>query len=140
MSRGRCFNGFALVTILLCAPMTNAGAQEFVNNWNTGACRLTDSATINVSQPQHMSRLELWYNWQPNESSVGYTVSFNGQQIGTGTLKRADCDPYQAAWCIARDTPEAEMSVGTYTFRTAHPRVCQNAGSGGQGFIRAYTN
>lgn len=140
MSPIRSLNRFALLMTLLCLPVASASAQQFVNNWNTDACGLTDSATINVSQPVHLSRLELWYNWQSNESSVGYIVSFNGQQIGTRTLTRADCDPYQAAWCVAKDAPDTDLSAGTYTFRTAQPRVCQNAGSGGQGFIRAYAN
>lgn len=87
-----------------------------------------------------MSRLELWYNWQVNETSVEYTVSFRGQQVGTGTLTRGDCDPYQTAWCVAKDAPDTDLQAGTYTFHTAHARVCQNAGSGGRGFVRAYAD
>ena len=140
MSPNRCLSRLALLTTLLCGSVASSSAQQFVNNWNTDACGLTDSATINVSQPVHLNRLELWYQWQSNESSVGYVVSFNGQQIGSGTLTRADCDPYQAAWCVAKDAPGTDLSMGTYTFRVAQPRVCQNAGSAGQGFIRAYSD
>jgi hypothetical protein len=129
-----------IAVLAIAVSATTVAAQQLVNNWNTGACGFTDTATLAIGQPVHLSRIELWYNWQPNEVSVGYTVFFNGQAIGSGNLSRASCDPYQQAWCVAQDAPDTDMSPGTYTFRTERPRVCQNGGSGGQGFIRAYAN
>lgn len=128
----------AVITIGFGA--TAVTAQQFADNWNTGACGFTDMATLTIGQPVHLSRFELWYKWQPNEASVGYTVLFNGQVIGSGNLSRAGCDPYQGAWCVAQDTLSADLSPGTYTFRTERPRLCQNSGSGGAGFIRAYAD
>lgn len=129
---------FALVVALLGVPLTRAEAQPLSDNWNTAACGLTDIASIQVGGPVNVRRVEFWYNWQRNETSVDYTVFFNGQQIGTSTLVRGQCDPYQNAWCVAQDSLEVQLSVGTYTFQTARPRLCQNAGSGGQGFLRLY--
>jgi hypothetical protein len=131
---------FGLTFVALFTLTTAARAQQFSNNWNTSACAFTDTAELEISQGVHLSRVELWYNWQPNESSVGYTVLFNGQSIGTGNLSRASCDPYQQAWCVAQDTTDTDLSPGTYTFRTERAFVCQNVESGGRGFIRAYSN
>jgi hypothetical protein len=129
----------AMISIVLAAVgATSALAVQLFDNWNTGACALTDTATLSFPTPVRLDRFEVWYSWRANEASVAYTVSFDNQVIGSGTLVRADCDPYQTNWCVARDEPGAAMVAGTYTFRIAHANVCQNAGSSGQGFIRAF--
>jgi hypothetical protein len=131
----------ALLTLVaLFAGTSIVAAQQLSDNWNTSACAFTDTATLEIGQTVHVSKIELWYNWQPNESSVGYTVLFNGQAVGTGSLSRAGCDPYQQAWCVAQDAPDTDLPPGTYTFRTKRAFLCQNRQSGGRGFIRAYGN
>lgn len=140
MIRDRRYFAISLTVLALIAGTSIAGAQQFSNNWNTNACAFTDTAALEIGQALHLSRIELWYNWQPNETSVGYTVMFNGQAVGTGNLSRASCDPYQQAWCVAQDNPDTDLLPGTYTFRTERPFVCQNSESGGRGFIRAYAN
>jgi hypothetical protein len=130
----------SIILVALTVGTSIAEAQQLSNNWNTSACAFTDTATLDIGQTVHLSKIELWYNWRPNESSVGYTVLFNGQAVGTGSLSRAGCDPYQQAWCVAQDTPDIDLPPGTYTFRTKRAFLCQNRQSGGHGFIRAYGN
>ena len=117
---------------------TPASAQQIYNNWNTAACATTDVATITVAQTVHVRRIDIWFRWRPNERSVGYTASLGNETVAEGEMVRADCDPIQASWCIARVEPNTELEPGTYTFRTARAGICQNAGSGGQGFIRIF--
>lgn len=112
--------------------------RTLMDNWNTAACGFTDTATLDVSSPIHLSRVDLWFNWRAGERSVTYTVSANGQDFGGGTLTRGDCDPYQGAWCVARDAPDIDLEPGRYEIRAARAGLCQNGGSGGAGFIKAY--
>jgi hypothetical protein len=93
---------------------------------------------LDVASPLHLSRIDLWFNWQAGERSVTYTVSADGQAFGGGTLTRGDCDPYQGAWCVARDAPDIDLAPGRYEIRAARAGLCQNGGSGGAGFIKAY--
>lgn len=112
--------------------------QQIADNWNTGGCGLTDRVTLSLNKPTHLDRVDLWYHWGPNETSVPYSLIHNGQIVSNGTLIRAECDRYQAAWCVARGQLGSDLAAGVYTFRTQRAAVCQNAGSGGQGFVRAY--
>jgi hypothetical protein len=51
--------------------------------------------------------------------------------IDEGELSRAECDPNQAAWRVARLEAGAEIEAGIYTFRTERAAICQNRASGG---------
>ena len=85
-----------------------------------------------------MARVSLWYNWQAGERGVNYSVSSGRRQVGGGTLTRGSCDPYQSAWCEARDTLGVDLDPGRYRFQLDSARLCQNGGSGGAGFIKAW--
>ena len=113
-------------------------ALKLFDNWNTGGCAFTDTATLDLDRPIHLDRLDLWINWRAGERSVGYRVFLNGQDLGGGQLQRAECDPYQAAWCTGTDRPDAQLAPGHYIIRIDHAALCQNGGSGGAGFIRAW--
>lgn len=130
---------FVILTALLCMTVAPASAQQqLYNNWNTATCNVTDVAGFNVPGPTLVQRIDIWFRWRANETTIGYTVSRNGEVIATGDLSRAECDPHQAAWCVARVEPNAQLEAGTYVFRTSRPDICQNAGSAGVGFIRAF--
>ncbi len=113
------------------------GGKVF-DNWNTSGCGSTDTAILDVNRPMQLDRIQLWFNWRANERTVNYRVYFQGREIGGGTLRRGDCDPYQAAWCAADDSPASSLAPGRYTFRLDRAALCQNSGSGGAGFIRAW--
>ena len=108
------------------------------DNWNTGGCGLTDTATLDLAAPIHLARVSLWYNWQAGERGVNYSVSSGRRQVGGGTLTRGSCDPYQSAWCEARDTLGVDLDPGRYRFQLDSARLCQNGGSSGAGFIKAW--
>jgi len=117
-------------------PPTPAGAT-LADNWNLGACSFTDTATLVAEGSIHLTRVEVWFHWNPGETMIGYAISSNGRQGRRGFL-RGECDPYQRDWCVGRDTPDSDLPAGRYEFRTDRAGVCQNSGSGGAGFIRAF--
>lgn len=108
------------------------------DNWNRGACGVTRTAAFVVDQETRLERLELWYNWLPNEASLSYTASFNNQAAFSGALVRAECDTYQPAWCVGRGEPGVDLSPGIYIIRTQRAAICQNAVSRGVGFVRVF--
>jgi hypothetical protein len=85
-----------------------------------------------------VTRVDIWYHWAAGESSVGYTLSGGGRSLTNGVLSRAECDPYQTAWCVARGALNTALAPGRYEFRLDRASVCQNAGSGGAGFIKVW--
>ena len=115
-----------------------AGSRKLFDNWNTAACAFTDEAAFDVQGRWRVDRIEVWYHWQANESSVPYEIFSNDGRLGSGVLVRESCDPYQSAWCIGADRPDAEISAGHYRLKVERPRACQNTISGGNGMIRLY--
>ena len=138
-----------LVWASLTAPATfgqpNPDARrshsgKLFDNWNTSACEMTNTAAFNLDQAVRGNRIEVrvWYRWRNREGSVGYTLSKDGQTLRSGTLTRSDCDPYQEKWCVALDEFDLLFGPGTYLIRTEQPRICQNQGSDGNGFVKVY--
>ncbi len=122
-------------------PPVVTGKHEITQlseNWNPGACGFTDTARLELNPAAHIGHVDLWYNWSAGENDVPFTLTRNGQPVMSGTLKRAECDPYQSAWCVARGRVATDLAAGRYAFHVGNPRVCQNAGSGGNGFIKAF--
>jgi hypothetical protein len=113
-------------------------AQQISDNWNTDACGFTGHAGFKLRQPTRLTSIELWYHWGSRESEVDYTLFHEGEPVKRGRLMRASCDPYQEAWCGARANVGVELPPGVVEVRTARGKVCQNAGSGGEGFIKAF--
>ena len=129
---------YAAFAALLAAASGASASEQIFETWNTAACEVTDTAAFSIDSPVHLDSIELWYRWGADERSVDYTVAFNGKAIGVGTLVRGDCDPRQEAWCLAHAEPGAKLVPGSYTIKTKRARICRNAASGGQGFIRAF--
>jgi hypothetical protein len=130
----------AIVGAMMALTGTSALAEEsvLVDNWNTAGCSYTDSAPLSVTSSVHLKRIDLWFNWNTDETSLSYTLMSGNQKVTSGTLSRGDCDPYQASWCVARGKPDVDLAPGEYTVQVESARVCQNGGSGGKGFIKAY--
>ena len=112
--------------------------QQIYNNWNTDACGFTDRAGVDLDGPTRLNAVELWYRWGHQESEVGYALFLDGRFVRNGRLMRADCDPYQEAWCGARGSVGVDLPPGHVDIRVARGKVCQNAGSNGEGFIHVY--
>ena len=124
-----------LAGLALCV---NARAQQFYNNWNTAACGFTDRAGFYLQRPTRLTAIELWYHWGQHESEVRYELYQNDRFIKRGRLMRAGCDPYQEAWCEARDNIGIDLGRGYVEVRTERAKLCQNNQSNGEGFIHAY--
>jgi hypothetical protein len=129
----------ALVCGVYCPkPKPPPAAGQIFDNWNAGGCSVTDVATLTIARPVRLQRIDIWYHWRQDETSAHYTASLDGEVITSGELARAECAPNQAVWCVARVEFGADIQPGTYTYRTERQAICQNGGSKGQGFIRAY--
>jgi hypothetical protein len=132
------FRVLAVILASVAIPATVTAQEKLFDNWNTDACGYTDRATFELQAPVHLHHIDVWYHWRGREDSVPYTIWHDGQTIRTGALVRGECDPYQEAWCTARDSFDLDAGPGRYTIRTERPRVCQNGGSGGAGFVKAF--
>lgn len=124
--------------LLIGAIALPAAAQPMLEIWNAASCSVTTDATFSVDSPIRLDRVDLWYNWRANETSAPYTILLDNEAVFIGALVRAECDPVQRAWCVARAEPRAILPPGDYAVRTQRAAICQNAGSQGQGFLRLY--
>lgn len=113
-------------------------SRKVFDNWNTSACEMTDTARFTLDRPVRADRIEVWYRWRAHEGSVAYTLSQDGQTLRSGVLTQGDCDPNQEKWCIAAERLDLRLRPGTYLIQTERPRVCQNPGSDGNGFVKVY--
>jgi hypothetical protein len=150
MKSTRCFLAVlagSLVWAALAAPVAlgqpdsrggPSHSRKVFDNGNTAACEMTDTAAFRLENPVRVDRIELWYRWHHREESVSYTISRHGKTLRSGVLTRGDCDPYQENWCNAVDRFDLRLDEGKYVVRTERPRVCQNAGSDGNGVVRVY--
>ncbi len=139
MTKTRLFNTACLTAgLMLMAATAQAQDEKIFDNANLAACDVTDHAGFQLDAPAYVARIALWYHWAPNESTVAYTLSQDGQQISSGTLTRASCDPYQTAWCNAEAEIDVDLEPGFVEVQTGRAQVCQNAGTGGEGTIRVY--
>ena len=125
-----------VVAMTIASGAAVGDSRLLADNWNTAACDQTDRAILTLAQATHVDRVDLWFHWNQGEQSVAFKLVRDGQAQVEGSLARGECDPYQAAWCVATVEPQADLAAGSYTFVVGRAAVCVNAGSGG-GFLRA---
>lgn len=113
-------------------------SREVFYNGNIDACEMTDTAMFTLDRPLHIEQFDVWYRWRNRETSVAYSLSQDGRTLRNGVLVRGDCDPYQERWCNATERFSLRLAPGTYVIRTQRPRVCQNEGSNGIGFVKVW--
>lgn len=119
-------------------PVSPGPEEKIAEIWNTSNCDLTDAATLALDRPAYVTRIEVWYRWQGNETSIAYDLSHDGQTIRSGNFSRAECDASAREWCIGTGRIDANLAPGAYTVRTERAGICKNDQSGGQGFIRVF--
>ena len=120
-------------------PASNTPAGEprqLSNNWNSGGCGLTATTMLSLGRSTHLDHVQLWYNWSSSETSVPFAIYRNGQFLSQGTLQRGTT--CAGPWCTAIGQVGSDLPAGNYQVRVNRAQVCQNAQSGGQGFIQAY--
>lgn len=106
---------------------------------NPSACSFTDTAKFKLEEDHQISKLETWYSWAANETSLSYKLKQGDKVIHEGTLVRKSCDPYQGQWCQAIDeSVKLSLNKGEYSLIASNSKICQNNLSSGQGFIYVY--
>ncbi len=106
------------------------------SNHYTGGCSLTDSSTFTLKEDLAVEMVQFWYNWQPTESTLAFTLSYEGEEILSGDAERTTCDPYQKNWCNGDFKITRVFKAGTYSAQVAQPRLCLVPG--GTGAVRLY--
>jgi hypothetical protein len=101
-----------------------------------GACQHTDTASWRLDKALQVSLLQAWYNWASGESSITYTLKKDGADFASGTMVRADCDPYQGNWCNGNYKIEKEFPPGNYELKVSSAKMCLEPG--GTGAVRIY--
>lgn len=122
----------------ICAVLPAVAERKVIDNWNTAACQLTDGAVMHLQAPTHVERVELWRNWEGDRREVPYKLFHEGRPPREGVMRRGSCDPYQKSWCVAEVHLRDHFQPGRYMFKVPSGRLCQNSGSGGQGFIKVF--
>ena len=112
--------------------------DPLLDNWNSSGCGFTDTSSFTLNRDQRVRKLVIWYSWKPGEETVDYQLSGPGK-THVGRFSKGSCHPYQTQWCRGEDTPGLGLAAGDYTIRVANKRLCQNAGSGGNGFAQVFT-
>ncbi len=123
------------------APATTAGMTSDKIIFETdpgyiGACSLTDTAKWTFTSPLQVSLLQVWYNWGTGESTLAYTLKKDGQEFSSGTLIRADCDPYQGNWCNGNYKIGKPFPAGSYELALPIKKMCLEPGK--TGAVRLY--
>ncbi len=117
-------------------PKTGRVIQDV---WNPGGCGLTGTASVRLQNDAVVQRIVTWYQWQSSQQSTRAEVyDANGAVVVLGPMQRGSCDSRETSWCEGILTVGRTMRAGVYYLQATPPRICQNAQSNGQGFVRVY--
>ncbi|WP_200377268.1 hypothetical protein [Thiocystis violacea] len=109
--------------------------QILIDTGNTAACGTTQTAMFNLQSAVRVSTINVWYDTRIGGRSLPFTLQGPGGQI-YGEFQATSCDPYQSQWCEGQFIVNSTLQHGQYTVNTSIPAVCQNSGSGGNGFVK----
>ena len=131
----------AATTTTATTPATTAEATSDAVAFETdpgyiGACDLTDTSDFTLTQTIHASLLQVWYNWGSGESTITYTLKKGGADFASGTMVRADCDPYQGNWCNGNYKLTKDFTPGAYQLKVSASKMCLEPGK--TGAVRIY--
>lgn len=93
-----------------------------------GGCSLTDTAKFTLSTPIQGSLIQAWYSWGSGEKEITYALKHNGADFASGTMVRADCDPYQGQWCNGNHILVKEFPAGDYELKVSNKKMCLKPG------------
>jgi hypothetical protein len=102
---------------------------------NIAACDTTQTSVFNLQSEARVNTITVWYNTQIGGLSLPFNLQGPGTQF-SGTFQTKSCDPYQSQWCEGQFIVNNTFQPGQYTITTSIPAVCQNSGSGGNGFVK----
>lgn len=103
-----------------------------------GACQFTNKSEWEIKEDINVSKFEVWYKWNQNESSLPVKIFFNGEKFAEFETSRGSCDPYQQTWCNANFRVDKLFPKGKYTTEIPNTRQCLKPG--GTGAIRLYVD
>lgn len=107
--------------------------QKLLDNGNTAACGTTQIARFSLQQAVLINSISVWYNTNIGGRELKFTLS--GPVSLNGTMQAVSCDPYQSQWCVGEIKLGQKFMPGDYVITTEQDAVCQNTGSGGNGFV-----
>ena len=111
-----------------------------VDVWNSAACSLTGTATAALPKDaEQVTRIVTWYRWSDGQTRAPANLfDSEGASVASGMIERGDCDARAKNWCEGAFELNKPLKAGEYYLQVAPPRICQNSGSGGQGFVRVF--
>lgn len=121
------------------SPVSAPESKLLFERNNIAACGFTDTSTFPLKEAYIITKLQTWYSWESNEITLDYQLKRGSQIIHQGVLVRKDCDPYQRQWCQAvEENLSLKLDAGDYQLVADTKKICQNSGSGNDGFIFVY--
>lgn len=121
------------------SPSSTAASKLLFERNNIAACGFTDTSTFKLDSSHLVTKLQTWYSWESNEITLDYQLKQGPKVIHEGVLVRKDCDPYQRQWCQAiEENLSLNLESGDYQLIADTKKICQNSGSGNDGFIFVY--
>jgi len=111
---------------------------QLLNTVNTAACGTTATSSFTLDREAFVTRFSTWYQWNANETSVGFTLRKGGPQVLQGNFQRGACDASQSSWCTGEIAVNQWWTAGQYDLTVNQPRVCANSGSANQGFVTVF--
>ncbi|MDH7476375.1 MAG: hypothetical protein QHH09_02800 [Microgenomates group bacterium] len=102
----------------------------------TGACQLTDKSEWALDKSLNVTKFQMWYKWNEEETTLPITIFKDGKEFASFTATRGDCDIYQKRWCNADYNINKTFPAGAYTTKIPSARQCLKPGS--TGTIRLY--
>ena len=101
-----------------------------------GGCSLTDTAKWTLDKEYQISLVQSWYNWAAGEKVITYSITKDGSDFLSGSMVRADCDPYQGNWCNGNHAVSKTFPAGTYELKASGAKMCLKPGV--TGTVRLY--
>lgn len=121
---------------LSAAPDIAPGRFVF-DNWNTGGCDQTTRSEFALSRRTSVLSLDSWRQWEKGETrTAAQLVDASGRVLQSLTLTRGECHPSMPEWCHAATDLDRVLEAGRYAMVTPAGRICQNAASGNNGYVR----
>jgi hypothetical protein len=131
---------FLLVLALFVVKSAAIAAEVMVfdstNNY-LGGCQLTNKSEWELDKDLNISKFQLWYNWDQNETDLPVTIFYEKEKFAEITATRSACDPYQKQWCNADFAINKLFPKGKYSTQIASAKQCLKPG--GTGTVRLYT-
>ncbi len=74
--------------------------------------------------------------WGP----LKFEILNDGDEVYQGIFQRYKCDTYQPQWCMGIKQINKDFKAGEYEVVAEEEKVCQNAASDGDGYIKVYVS